>query len=360
MLQQDSLAMSPSDATPATDGLRAVRAWLFAVAGLIFVMVIVGGATRLTESGLSITQWQPVTGVIPPLSQADWAEEFARYRQIPQFSALNANMTLDGFKSIFYWEWSHRLLARLIGAAFILPALWFWRRGRFKGPLGGQIAVATGLLALEPIVGWWMVSSGLAERTEVAQERLALHLLIGAATFGALIYAAVGIDRRPRESAGAGFAAAAGALVALIFCQLGLGALVAGLRAGLVYNTWPLMNGRLIPAEAFGLTPWPRSIVDDATTAQFDHRLVAYAVVASTLAYALAARRRARRSSLARRAGVLAALAILQTSLGIVTLIMVVPIEFALAHQAVALLLFGMAVANWRATAMERVTEMAR
>ena len=197
MLDQAAL-VRPSERAARDRRSRGGPAWLFAVAGLIFVMVIVGGATRLTESGLSITQWQPVTGVIPPLSQADWAEEFARYRQIPQFSALNANMTLDGFKSIFYWEWSHRLLARLIGAAFILPALWFWRRGRFKGPLGGQIAVATGLLALEPIVGWWMVSSGLAERTEVAQERLALHLLIGAATFGALIYAAVGIDRRPR------------------------------------------------------------------------------------------------------------------------------------------------------------------
>ncbi|MGD0640661.1 MAG: COX15/CtaA family protein [Roseiarcus sp.] len=360
MLQQDSLAMSPSDAAPALDGSRAVRAWLFAVAGLIFVMVIVGGATRLTESGLSITQWQPVTGVIPPLSQADWAAEFARYRQIPQFSALNADMTLEGFKTIFYWEWSHRLLARVIGAAFILPALWFWRSGRFKGPLGRQIAVATGLLALEPIVGWWMVSSGLAERIEVAQERLALHLLIGAATFGALIYAAVGLGERPRESASAGFVAAAGALAALIFCQLGLGALVAGLRAGLIDNTWPLMEGRLIPGGVFGLAPWPRSIVDDATTAQFDHRFIAYAVVASTLALAIAARRRAPRSSLARRGAVLAALAILQTALGIVTLVMVVPIEFALAHQAVALLLFGMAVVNWRATAMERRTVTAR
>ncbi|MGD1036852.1 MAG: COX15/CtaA family protein [Roseiarcus sp.] len=354
MLQQDSPTRSRSDAPPAAGALRAVRAWLLAVAALIFVMAIVGGATRLTESGLSITQWRPVTGVIPPLSQTEWAEEFARYRQIPQYSALNADMTLDGFETIFYWEWSHRLLARLIGAAFVLPALWFWRRGRFTGALARPIAVATGLLALEPVVGWWMVSSGLAERTEVAQERLALHLLIAAATFGALTYAAAGLKERPHETAGAGFAAAAGALAALIFCQVGLGALVAGLRAGLTFNTWPLMDGRLIPVGVFALAPWPRSIVDDPTTAQFDHRFVAYAVVAATLAYALAARRRAPRSSLARRAGALAALAILQTALGIVTLIRVTPIEFALAHQAVALLLFGMAVANWRVTGMER------
>jgi len=360
MSQQGALAMSRGERRAEIGASHAVRAWLIAVAALVFVMVLVGGATRLTESGLSITQWRPVTGVVPPLSQADWAEEFQRYKQIPQYSALNADMTLQGFKTIYYWEWSHRLLARLIGAAFVLPALWFWRRGRFKGALGRQIAVATGLLALEPIVGWWMVSSGLAERTEVAQDRLALHLLIAAATFGALIYAAVGLAKRRRERAAPGFAAGAGALAALIFCQLGLGALVAGLRAGLIYNTWPLMDGQLIPAGLFGLTPWPRSIVDDVTTAQFDHRLVAYAVVVAALAHALAARRRAPRTSLARRAGALAALAILQAALGIATLILVAPIEFALAHQAVALLLFGMAVAHWRATKMERAGETAR
>jgi cytochrome c oxidase assembly protein subunit 15 len=336
---------------------RAVRAWLLAVAALIFVMVLVGGATRLTESGLSITEWRPVTGVVPPLGEAAWAEEFQRYKQIPQYAALNPDMSLDGFKTIYYWEWSHRLLARLLGAAFVLPAVWFWFRGRLKGPLGRQVAVGAGLLALEPIVGWWMVSSGLAGRIEVAQDRLALHLLIAAATFAALIYAAVGLRSRPREAAAAGFVAAAGALAALIFCQLGLGALVAGLRAGLIDNTWPLMEGRLIPAGLFGLSPWPRSIVDDAATAQFDHRVVAYAVVLFALATAFAARRRAPGASLARRAGALAALALLQAAIGIVTLVLVAPIEFALAHQAVALLLFGMAVAHWRATAMESGAE---
>ncbi len=356
MPQQGHLSFSRAATHPPAGASGAVRAWLLAVAGLIFVMVLVGGATRLTESGLSITQWQPVTGVVPPLNEAQWAEEFARYKQIPQFSALNPDMDLAGFKSIYYWEWSHRLLARLIGAAFILPALWFWRRGRFKGRLGRQVAVATGLLALEPIVGWWMVSSGLVDRTEVAQERLALHLLIAAATFAALIYAAVGLGGQPRERVGPGFATASGALVALIFCQLGLGALVAGLRAGLIDNTWPLMEGRLIPSGVFGLSPWPRSIVDDPTTAQFDHRIVAYIVVAFAVAIAVVARRRSPRSSLARRTAVVATLAVLQAGLGIATLVLVVPIEMALAHQAVALLLFGMAVAHWRVTAMERAT----
>ena len=144
-----------------------MRVWLLAVAALVFVMVLVGGATRLTESGLSITQWKPVTGVLPPLTGADWRAEFERYQQIPQYARLNPDMTLDGFKTIFWWEWSHRLLARIVGLVYVLPALWFWARGAFQGALGRQVALATVLLALEPIVGWWMVSSGLSDRVEV-------------------------------------------------------------------------------------------------------------------------------------------------------------------------------------------------
>ena len=176
-----------------TGSPHAVRVWLLVVAALVFAMVLVGGATRLTKSGLSITQWKPVTGVLPPLSFGDWQAEFDHYRQIPQYAELNPDMTLDGFKTIFWWEWSHRLLARIVGLIYILPALWFWARGAFKGALGRQVALTTALLALEPIVGWWMVSSGLSDRTEVAQERLALHLLIASGVFGAAIYAAVGI-----------------------------------------------------------------------------------------------------------------------------------------------------------------------
>ena len=281
------------------DARPAVRFWLIAVAGLVFLMVLVGGATRLTESGLSITQWKPVTGVLPPVTGAEWQAEFDRYKQIPQFTQLNSGMTLDGFKSIFWWEWAHRLLARVVGAAFILPALWFWWRGQLKGPLGRQVAVATGLLALEPIVGWWMVSSGLSERTEVAQERLALHLMIAAATFGALIYAAMGLSERPRAAAAPrGFPISAWIFAALIFCQLGLGALVAGLRAGLIYNTWPLMGSSLVPGEAFRPTPL-QAIFGDAATAQFDHRMIAYA--ARRLRNCSGDRRAARRAGFAAR-----------------------------------------------------------
>src|SRR5271156_4438004 len=311
-----------------------VRVWLFAVAALIFAMVLVGGATRLTESGLSITKWKPVTGVPPPLSDADWRDEFARYQQIPQFAELNPDMTLEGFKTIFWWEWSHRLLARIIGAAFVAPALWFWLSGRLKGAVGRQVAIAPTLLALEPIVGWWMVSSGLSERTEVAQERLAMHLLIAAATFGVLIYAGVGLTPRRPHGAPARWGVAAAGFAVLVFVQLGLGALVAGLRAGLVYNSWPLMDGRWIPNGAFGLPPWPRSIVDDVTTAQFDHRMVAYVVVSYGVMQAVFALRVAPGSALARRSIALAGLALAQAALGIATLLLVVPIGLALAHQA--------------------------
>ena len=348
MTLQDAIAPRARVAARGRAELSFVRFWLFAVAGLIFAMVLVGGATRLTESGLSITQWKPVTGVIPPLSAVDWAEEFARYREIPQFTKLNPDMTLDGFKTIFWWEWSHRLLARIIGAAFILPALAFALTGRLKGAVGREVAIATSLLALEPIVGWWMVSSGLSDRVEVAQDRLAIHLLIAAATFGTLVHAGVGMGRRDRAPAGFGVAAAA--FAALVFSQLGLGALVAGLRAGLVYNTWPLMDGRWVPDGAFALIPWARSIIDDVTTAQFDHRMVAYAVVMFACVQAWLATRAAPGSALSRRALALAGLALAQAALGIATLLWVVPLGLALAHQALAMLLFGAAMAHWGAT----------
>src|SRR5947209_9306817 len=202
-----------------------VRGWLALTAVLIFVMVMVGGATRLTESGLSITQWKPVTGILPPLNPADWQAEFARYREIPQFARLNPDMTLDGFKSIFWWEWSHRLLARVLGLVFIVPALFFWATGRLKGRLGARVGLATALLALEPLVGWWMVASGLSERTEVAQQRLALHLLIAAATFAMLIYAAVGSRPQAKQPGAGAVSLAAHIFAVLVFVQLGLGAL---------------------------------------------------------------------------------------------------------------------------------------
>ena len=350
---------APAAAQIASFEVRAaVRFWLIAVAGLVFLMVLVGGATRLTESGLSITQWKPVTGVIPPMNHAEWQAEFERYKQIPQFAKLNADMTLDGFKTIFWWEWGHRLLARIVGAAFIIPGLLFWWRGQLRGALGRQVAVAAGLLALEPIVGWWMVTSGLSGRAEVAQQRLALHLMIAAATFGALIYATAGLGERPRPGATAsrGFVISARLFAAAAFCQLGLGALVAGLRAGLIYNTWPLMGSSFIPGEAFKPS-WLQAMLNDPATAQFDHRLLAYSIVAFAILQAVAALRAAPTGApVGSRAVILAAVAMLQVGLGIATLLSLVAIELALAHQALALGLFGLAIVHLRATELEQAS----
>ncbi len=323
-----------------------MRVWLLAVAALVLVMVLVGGATRLTELGLSITQWKPVTGVLPPLSAADWRAAFDQYKQIPQYAELNPDMTLAGFKTIFWWEWSHRLLARIVGLVYVGPALWFWGRGALRGALGRQVALATVLLALEPIVGWWMVSSGLSDRVEVAQERLAMHLLIAAGVFGTAIYAAAGLRPGPRTPAPRGFALAAAAFALIVYVQLGLGALVAGLRAGLIYHTWPLMGSSFLPAEAFGApdAPW-----NDPATAQFDHRLVGYCVLAYALVQAFAAVR-ATPDAVARRAVSIAGVAMLQVALGVLTLVFAVPIPLALAHQATALILFGLACAHWSAS----------
>ena len=334
--------------------MQAVRLWLFAVAALIFVMVIVGGATRLTESGLSITQWKPMTGVMPPLSRSRLAGGLRQLQANPAIRRAQRRHDARRLQGDLCLGMGPSPAGALIGLVFILPALLFWRSGVLKGALGRQVLVATGLLALEPIVGWWMVTSGLANRAEVAQERLALHLLIAAATFAALIYAAVGLAPPRRARAGLVSPLTPPRSSALIFVQLGLGALVAGLRAGLIYNTWPLMSGKWLPEGLFGLTPWPASIVGDVTTAQFDHRFVAYLVVLFALAQAYAAWRRAPGSQLARRAAALAALALLQAGLGIATLLFVVPIGLALAHQAMALALFGAAVAHWHATGLER------
>ena len=347
MTFQDALA-KPRAVVAASDGR--VRAWALLTAALVFAMVMVGGATRLTESGLSITQWKPVTGVVPPLNIADWQAEFARYKEIPQFAKMNADMTLEGFKTIYWWEWSHRLLARVLGVVFVLPALAFWVTGRLRGALGARIALATALLALEPIVGWWMVASGLSERTEVAQDRLALHLLIAAAVYATLIYAAVGMTERMTRPGARRFVTAAHVFAGLVFVQLGLGALVAGLRAGLIYNTWPLMDGRWIPTGLFALHPAIRSALDDVTTVQFDHRAIAYVVVAFALAQAFAARRL---GGLSRRAKILAGAALLQAALGILTLVWVAPLPVALLHQAFALILFGLAAAHASATRQE-------
>ncbi|HEU0084677.1 MAG TPA: COX15/CtaA family protein [Bradyrhizobium sp.] len=323
---------------------RAVRAWLTAIALLIAIMVLVGGATRLTESGLSIVEWKPVTGTLPPLSDAQWAEAFEGYKTIPQYRELNAGMSLDAFKTIFWWEWSHRLLGRVVGVAYLLPFLWFLWRGALRADLKRKLWIVFALGALQGAVGWWMVASGLTARVEVSQLRLATHLVLAL-----LIYAAIVWTLRPGERqplAPPRLKITALALLALTFVQLYLGALLAGLRAGRVYNTWPGIDGAFIPsAERLWFeTPWWRNLFDNALTVQFEHRMMAYTLFVLAILHAADAVRARAGAAVVNGAIWLAAAITLQAGLGILTLLHQVPIGLALVHQAVAIAVLTLAV----------------
>src|SRR6476469_10998438 len=241
---------------------RAVRWWLLAVAALIAIMVLVGGATRLTESGLSIVEWKPVTGTLPPLDEAQWMQAFEGYKTIPQYRELNAGMSLAEFKTIFWWEWSHRLLGRVIGAVYLLPFLFFLWRGVLNGELKRRLWMIFGLGALQGAVGWWMVASGLSQRVEVSQYRLATHLVLALLIFAAIVWTLRRLTDRPGSATASRLRITGAALVVLTFVQLYLGALVAGLRAGKVYNTWPGIDGGFIPSTArlFFEQPWWRNL----------------------------------------------------------------------------------------------------
>jgi cytochrome c oxidase assembly protein subunit 15 len=340
-------------ATPSLDaasarGIGAVRVWLWSVAGLVFLMVVVGGATRLTESGLSITEWKPITGVLPPLGEAAWLAEFEKYKQIPQYSKLFPSMTLGEFQSIFFWEWGHRLLGRLIGVAFALPLAWFWVRGQLPASLKPKLVGLLLLGGLQGAVGWWMVASGLVDRVEVAPERLAIHLLLASLTFVGLVWLAVGLKPAQAEPAAASLRRGASWLLGLVLGQIGLGALVAGARAGLTYNTWPLMDGRFIPRweHLSPMEPGWKNLFENITTVQFDHRMVAYALFAWAIWHAVAARRVASGTKAAKRATALAGLVTVQAGIGIMTLLLVVPIWAGLLHQAFAMMVLAMATVH--------------
>ena len=328
--------------------LAPVRAWLWCVAALVFAMVIVGGATRLLEAGLSITEWKPVSGALPPLSQADWLAEFDKYKQIPQFSKLFPDMTLDGFKAIYAWEWSHRLLGRLIGLVVALPLAWFWISGRLTSALKIRLVGLLALGGLQGVVGWWMVASGLVGRVEVAPQLLATHLLLASLTLVATIWLAVGLRPKPAEPAAAALRGGSAALLALSLFQIGLGALVAGSRAGKTYNTWPLMDGRLVPPaeDLTRLEPGWRNFFENITTVQFDHRMGAYALLALALWHFLVAARKIPGSAAARRAGAVLGLVATQAALGVMTLVLVVPVWAGLLHQAFAMIVLAMATVH--------------
>jgi cytochrome c oxidase assembly protein subunit 15 len=327
---------------------RALRLWLWCVAALVFAMVVVGGSTRLTESGLSITEWKPITGVLPPLSQAGWLAEFAKYQAIPQYKELVTGMSLDGFKFIFLWEWSHRLLGRLIGIVFAVPLIVFWLRGMIPQGLKWKLVGVLALGGLQGFVGWWMVKSGLVHRVEVAQQRLAIHLFLASLTLALIVYLArtLASSKFPAPPNAVALRRFASVTIIVVFIQIFLGALVAGLRAGRAYNTWPLMDGHFIPSSdvLFALEPWWRNFTDNLAMVQFQHRMVGYVLLLLTLAQALCAMAWAPGTKAMRRALHLFGAVLVQAGLGVVTLLLAVPIWAGLLHQAFAMLVLVSAV----------------
>lgn len=324
---------------------RAVRMWLYGVAALIFAMVVVGGATRLTESGLSITEWQPLLGVIPPLTETDWAAAFARYREIPQFRVMNADMTLDDFRFIYWWEWSHRLLGRFVGFAYAVPLVFFVATGRIPLARLPRHLVIFALGGMQGAIGWWMVASGLVDRTEVAPLRLAVHLTLAAALFAAVLWTALTLSsggRMPRPSPIRRIGA--GVVLGWVFVQIFLGALVAGNRAGLVYDTWPLMAGRILPGEAFTMVPLWHDLVENQATVQFLHRMGAYVLFALVIVQFVTITVTARTATARFSAFALGFAVAFQIMVGIATLLMHVPFALALIHQGTAMVVLAAAV----------------
>ena len=318
--------------------LPAVRIWLFAVAGLVLAMVVVGGATRLTGSGLSITEWQPILGAIPPLSEAAWQEAFEKYRHIPQYELVNKGISLEGFKGIYWWEWSHRLLGRLIFFVYLLPFTYFLLRRAIPKPFILPVAALFVLGAAQGALGWFMVMSGLSERVSVSQYRLAAHLALATAIAAYAFWLALTIRDEQLKGASATSPSsklAAIILAGLVYVQIVAGAFVAGLHAGLASDTWPLMNGELIPSGM------DINFFEDALTAQFVHRLIAYFIVIYAGVFALAIWQR---PALRLPATALCAAILAQIALGVATVVYGVPLAIALAHQANAMMVLALAL----------------
>jgi heme a synthase len=343
--------VQPSKSAARPDALRGVRAWLLLLIFLVFAMVLVGGATRLTESGLSITEWNLVTGTLPPLGGEAWKTTFELYRQSPQYGLLNRGMTLLEFKEIFWWEWAHRELGRFIGIVYIAGFALFGIRRAVPRRTLVALAAMGALLAAQGAVGWIMVASGLQPgMTAVAPVKLALHLILACLFFAALVLMFVRLGGAERERACSSMRSAAWVLVLLAFVQIALGGLMAGYDAGLVYNNWPLMDGRLVPSGLFLIEPAWRNLIDNATTIQFNHRVGGYVLTASIFVYLLAVWGRGR--ALRERALVAAACALSQVAIGVATLIHGVPVHLALMHQGMALVLLLVLV--WNAAVLIR------
>ncbi len=321
-----------------------IRNWLLIVALLVAAMVLIGGATRLTDSGLSITEWRPVTGALLPLSDEAWFEEFMLYQGIPEYQFVNKGMSIDEFKTIYIWEWVHRNFGRLIGMVFLIPFVYFIVAGQVRGRLTWRLGIVFLLGGLQAFTGWYMVSSGLGPDSgvDVSQYRLAIHLGLAFIILGAIAWTildlrpATGVRQTDDLASEVKARRAAALLLVLVFVQALAGALVAGLRAGLAYNTWPLMDGAIVPDGLLAVTPWYLNFFENALTVQFDHRIIAYVLLVAALVHVL----RVKGEGPARRARWIAYLVVAQVGLGIATLLTSVPISLGLAHQAMAMVVF--------------------
>jgi cytochrome c oxidase assembly protein subunit 15 len=324
---------------------RTVGFWLLSVAAIIICMVTLGGLTRLTGSGLSITEWDPIMGAIPPLNDAQWHDAFAKYQQIPQYRLENHGMTLEGFKGIFWWEWTHRLLGRLLGFVFFVPFVVFAWTGAITRKEWPRMLLLFALGGLQGFVGWWMVQSGLETRVSVSQYRLAIHLGVAIILLGAILWTALEYLRSARSDRPVPKSLRTGSLVlvGLVYLQMLLGALVAGLHAGLIYNTWPSMDGRVFPELNFTWT----SFFEDPGLAQFDHRIGAYIVFIVAIAMTGMIHSKRLGGYAAKSASTVGGLVLFQVVLGIVTLLQQAPLQLSALHQLTAALLFCAAV--WQA-----------
>lgn len=323
-----------------------ISSWLLMLAALVVLMIAVGGMTRLTDSGLSITEWRPITGVIPPLNDADWQSEFAKYQQIPEFKEHNHWMKLDDFKTIYWWEWGHRFLGRLVGLVWAVGFVWFAATRQIPVGWTGRLLMVGGFGALQGVVGWWMVYSGLSDRTDVAPYRLATHLLLAFVILAVLIWFVMLLRRsevelmQARRRRFGGLIGMGRAVLLLTFVQIGAGALVAGVDAGRQFTDWPLMGGQFFPDTAFDMVPAWHNWFENAGLTQFNHRMLAYALLLVGVFYALRARRVGHRV-LRRRAHGFGMSLLFQVVIGIVTLVHAAPVSLALLHQLGAVLVLA-------------------
>lgn len=360
MANESSLSLHghAASAPPAPTSRRAVAAWLLVCCALVFAMVVVGGVTRLTHSGLSIVEWQPIVGTLPPLSEAAWQATFEKYKLTPEYRLVNHAMSLGEFKGIFWWEYFHRLLGRLIGVVFFVPLVWFWVRRRIDRPLAWKLAGIFALGGLQGAMGWYMVMSGLVDDPRVSQFRLTAHLVIAFLIFAAMLWVAMDL-LAPRGAASPAAASATRSatrsamdaarrlgwwITAVVGYMVVTGGFVAGIRAGKAYNTFPLMHGHVVPPEIFMIEPWWQNFFYNMATVQFDHRLGAWAL-AFLVPWLWWRARKAAVPPRARLATTLLLAAIVaQIALGIATLLLAVPVALGAAHQGGAVILLAAAL----------------